>query len=48
MANLRILEIDENQNRAGRTAVPPIRGAPNWDDAARIPRPGPLLEWPRS
>ena len=32
--------------RAARAALASIRGTPNWDDAARIPGPCAVLEWP--
>ena len=35
-----------NQDRAARAAVTPLRGALDWDDAARISRPGAVLECP--
>ena len=35
-----------NQNRSARAAVTPVRRAPDWDHAPRIPRPGAVLEWP--
>ena len=37
-----------NQDGAACACVTPIRGAPDRDDAARIPRPGAVLECPRS
>ena len=45
-ANLRILEIDRNQDRASCAPVPPIRGAPDRHDAARMSRPCAVLECP--
>ena len=47
-ANLRILEIDEIKTVPHVPAVTPIRGAPDRDDAARIPRPRAVLECPGS
>jgi transposase InsO family protein len=48
LANLRILEIDEIKTVPPRPAVPPIRGALDRNDAARIPRPRAVLECRRS
>ena len=45
-ANLRILEIDEVKTVPNVPLSHPIRGALDWDDAARIPRSGAVLECP--
>jgi putative transposase len=38
-ANLRILEIDEDQDGPACAMVPPVRRAPHWNGSSRIPRP---------